>query len=331
MTATLSHIIQPQDFTTGRLDVVFSLADQIRAMFERPAGKERLRELLCGKQAFNVFYEPSTRTRFSFEVAERMLGMDMVTTDSAGMFSSAAKGETLADSIRTYCEYRPAVIVLRHSQEGAAAEAAAASTVSIINAGDGKGYHPTQAVLDTYTIQEELCRLGGLTVVMTGDLAHGRTARSLAYLLAKYRDNRLIFVAPPGLEIGRFDDPEDGLTAYLDRNGTRWDETDCLDDALPEADVVYTTRAQLERMAEGTAVSAEVAARFRITPARMRRMKPQGLLMHPLPRTSEIDPAVDQDLQAAYFRQAGNGVWVRAALLYMLLAAEDPLYLMSLH
>jgi aspartate carbamoyltransferase catalytic subunit len=259
-----------------------------------------------------LFYEPSTRTRLSFEAAMLRLGGRTMGTDNAREFSSAAKGETLEDTIRIVSGYSD-VIVLRHREEGAARRAAAVSDVPVINAGDGKGQHPTQALLDVYTIKDELGRLDGVSVAMVGDLANGRTVRSLAYLLSKFRDVTLWFVAPP--EVAMRDD----IKQHLDEHGVRWRETRELDEVLPVVDVVYQTRIQKERFADEAAYLG-LKGIYRIDAEAMSRLRRDAIVMHPLPRVDEISPDVDADPRAAYFRQARNGLHMRMALLDMVLS-----------
>ena len=240
------------------------------------------------------------------------LGGRAMGTDNAREFSSAAKGETLEDSIRIVAGYSD-VIVLRHHEQGAARRAAAVSEVPVINAGDGKGQHPTQALLDLYTIQDELGRVDGVRVAMVGDLANGRTVRSLAYLLSKYRDVSISFVAPPEVAMGN------DIKEHLDEHGVHWQEVSDLDAVLPEVDVVYQTRIQRERFDDDVTYQA-VKGVYRIGLEQMDRLSPGAILMHPLPRVDEIAPEVDADPRAAYFRQARNGVQIRMALLDMVLS-----------
>ena len=204
------------------------------------------------------------------------------------------------------------MIVLRHNEEGAAKRAAAVSDVPIINAGDGTGQHPTQALLDLYTIRAELGRIDGVRVAMVGDLANGRTVRSLAYLLSKFKDIKLWFVAPPQVAM------RDDLKAHLDEHEVPWVETEDLDSVLPEVDVVYQTRIQKERFTDPKAYNA-VKGVYRIDKKALARMRKYAILMHPLPRVDEISPEVDTDPRAAYFRQARNGLHIRMALLDRLL------------
>lgn len=302
----LQHVVESQQFSRPLLEEIFERADRMRAEPHRAAGR------LQGRIMAALFYEPSTRTRLSFEAAMLRLGGKTMGTDNAREFSSAAKGETLEDTIRIVAGYAD-VIVLRHPEEGAARRAAAVSEVPVINAGDGKGQHPTQALLDVYTIRNELGRLDGVRVAMVGDLANGRTVRSLAYLLSKYREVELTFVSPPQVAM------REDIKRHLDEHGVRWRETSDLDSVLPEVDVVYQTRIQKERFPDQASYAA-VRGCYVIDRAAMRRLRPDAIVMHPLPRVDEIDPAVDADPRAAYFRQARNGMHIRMALLDMVLS-----------
>jgi len=240
------------------------------------------------------------------------LGGTTMGTDNAREFSSAAKGETLEDTIRIVSGYAD-VIVIRHNEEGAARRAAAVSSVPIINAGDGPGQHPTQALLDLYTIRDELTRIDGVRVAMVGDLANGRTVRSLTYLLSKFKDIKVWFVAPPQVAM------RDDLKTHLDEHHVPWFETQDMNAVLPEVDVVYMTRIQKERFADPEAYDA-VKGVYRMDREAVALMRKYAILMHPLPRVDEIAPEVDDDPRAAYFRQARNGLHVRMALLDRLLA-----------
>ncbi|MBO0686975.1 MAG: aspartate carbamoyltransferase, partial [Candidatus Dormibacteraeota bacterium] len=267
---------------------------------------------LQGRIMAALFYEPSTRTRLSFESAMLRLGGRTISTENAREFSSAAKGETLEDTIRIVSGYAD-VIVLRHPEEGAAKRAAAVADVPLINAGDGKGQHPTQALLDVYTIRDELGRLDEVRVAMVGDLANGRTVRSLAYLLTRYRGVEITFVAPPQVAMG------EDIKRHLDQSGVRWQETGDLERVLSEVDVVYQTRIQKERF-ESEEAYRQVRGTYLIGPEQMHLMRPDAILMHPLPRVDEISAEVDGDPRAAYFRQARNGVQIRMALLDQVLS-----------
>jgi len=262
-----------------------------------------------------LFYEPSTRTRFSFEAAMIKLGGHVLQTENAREFSSAVKGETLEDSIRNLCQYKPGVIVLRHHEDGAAARALKVSSVPIINAGDGRGQHPTQALLDIYTIMKELGHIDGLSIAMVGDLVNGRTVRSLSYLLGKFSDIKIFFVSPPCAQM------KPDIKAYLDRHGVKFVELTDLRIVAGQVDVIYQTRTQKER---GTVIDRNDhgLGYFVVDKTILGLMKPDSIIMHPLPRVDEITPDVDSDPRAAYFRQAGNGLFTRMALLKMILAPE---------
>jgi aspartate carbamoyltransferase catalytic subunit len=303
---SLLHVIESQQFSRELLEEIFRRTDDMRLDPHRASGRLARRVMAA------LFYEPSTRTRLSFEAAMLRLGGRTMGTDNAREFSSAAKGETLEDTIRIVSGYSD-VIVLRHSEEGAARRAAVVSDVPVINAGDGKGQHPTQALLDVYTIKDELGRLDGVSVAMVGDLANGRTVRSLAYLLSKYRDVSIWFVAPP--EVAMRDD----IKAHLDEHGVSWRETSDLEEVLPEVDVVYQTRIQKERFERESDYLA-LKGMYRLDRNAMHRLRPDAVVMHPLPRVDEIAPEVDADPRAAYFRQARNGLHIRMALLDMVLS-----------
>ena len=306
VTARLRYVIESQQFSRALLEELFARADEMKAEPHRFIGR------LAGQVMAALFYEPSTRTRLSFEAAMLRLGGTTMGTDNAREFSSAAKGETLEDTIRIVSGYAD-VIVLRHSEEGAARRAAAVSTVPIINAGDGPGQHPTQALLDLYTIRDELSRIDGVQVAMVGDLANGRTVRSLTYLLSKFKEVKVWFVAPPQVAM------RDDLKAHLDEHRIPWVETQDLDAVLPQVDVVYMTRIQKERFTDPEAYNT-VKGVYRIDKDAMAAMRKYAILMHPLPRVDEIAPEVDDDERAAYFRQARNGLHVRMALLDRILS-----------
>jgi aspartate carbamoyltransferase catalytic subunit len=300
------HVLESQQFSRELLDEIFDRADAMRADPRRAASR------LQGRIMAALFYEPSTRTRLSFESAMLRLGGRTIGTDNAREFSSAAKGETLEDTVRILGGYAD-VIVLRHHEEGAAVRAASVSDVPVINAGDGKGQHPTQALLDLYTIKDELGRVDGVRVAIVGDLANGRTARSLAYLLSKYKDVELWFVAPRQVQMGQ------DIKDHLNEHQVRWQETADLDEVLPTVDVVYQTRIQKERFADDASYQA-VRGVYVVDQDTMGRLSPYAIVMHPLPRVDEIDPAIDSDPRAAYFRQARNGVQIRMALLDMVVS-----------
>jgi aspartate carbamoyltransferase catalytic subunit len=302
----LRHVIESQQFSRSLLEELFARTEEMKREPRRFLGR------LNGQVMAALFYEPSTRTRLSFEAAMLRLGGQTMGTDNAREFSSAAKGETLEDTIRIVSGYAD-VIVLRHNEEGAARRAAAVSSVPIINAGDGPGQHPTQALLDLYTIKDELNRIDGIRIAMVGDLANGRTVRSLTYLLSKFKDIKVWFVAPPLVAM------RDDLKAHLDEHRVPWVETEDLDSVLPEVDVVYQTRIQKERFADPETYNS-VKGVYRIDQRSLSLMRKYSIVMHPLPRVDEIDHAVDADPRAAYFRQARNGLHLRMALLDRLLS-----------
>jgi len=302
----MGHVIESQQFSRTLLEDLFARSEEMKGEPHRFVGR------LAGQVMAALFYEPSTRTRLSFEAAMLRLGGTTMGTDNAREFSSASKGETLEDTIRIVSGYAD-VIVLRHNEEGAARRAAAVSTVPIINAGDGPGQHPTQALLDLYTIRDELGRIDTVRVAMVGDLANGRTVRSLTYLLSKFNEIKFWFVAPPQVAM------HDDLKTHLDEHQLPWVETQDLDAVLPEVDVVYMTRIQKERFTDPETYNA-VKGVYRIDRRSMALMRKYAILMHPLPRVDEIAPEVDEDPRAAYFRQARNGLHVRMALLDRLLS-----------
>src|SRR6267143_1300994 len=302
----LQHVIESQQFSRSLLEELLDRAEEMKAQPHHFSGR------LNGQVMAALFYEPSTRTRLSFEAAMLRLGGDTVGTDNAREFSSAAKGETLEDTIRIVSGYAD-VIVLRHNEEGAARRAAAVSSVPVINAGDGPGQHPTQALLDLYTIRDELGKVDGIRIAMVGDLANGRTVRSLTYLLSKFRDIKVWFVAPPQVAMRQ------DIKVHLDEHHVPWVETEDLDAVLPQVDVIYQTRIQKERFSDEAAYLA-LKGIYRIDASTLGRMKKDAIVMHPLPRVDEIAPEVDADPRAAYFRQARNGLYIRMALLDKLLA-----------
>lgn len=304
----MKHVLQSRQFDRELIERIFAETDRLRLDFDSPFVRAQLRKTLLGRLMFCIFYEPSTRTRLSFTAAAHHLGMTVTHTENAKEFSSAIKGETLEDTMRVLNGYYPDVIVLRHSETGAAERAAEVSSAVVINAGDGMGQHPTQALLDLYTISSELKHIDGITVMIGGDLARGRTVRSLAYLLGKYSKIHIIFVSPPELAIG------DDIKQYLTRHGVTYVETQEIVPHIGDADVVYWTRVQKERPLAGHQ-QADTFDGYRIGTDELLHMKHESILLHPLPRVGEIDVAVDLDHRAAYFRQSDNGMFVRMALL----------------
>ena len=299
------HILATAQFTRLDLEYIFAVAHEMRSMVERVGTFD----LLKGKILANVFYEPSTRTSSSFTAAMERLGGSVIPISEV-RYSSVAKGESLADTVRTlecYCD----VIVLRHPETGAAKTAASFLRKPLINAGDGTGEHPTQALLDLFTIQEELGRLEGLTVTMLGDLKYGRTVHSLSKLLRLY-GAKLNYVSP---EILRMPKP---LIEELKATGIQQNEYSDLNEVLPQTDVLYVTRVQRERF-ENPEEYESVKDAYVINPEIMNRAKQEMVIMHPLPRVAEISMDLDRDPRAAYFRQMEYGLYVRMALLAMVL------------
>jgi len=307
----LSHVIESQQFDRGLLEMVFQTADQMKADLY---GVRRFADALRGKIMASLFYEPSTRTRFSFESAMLRLGGAVITTENAREFSSAAKGESLSDSTRIMNGYAD-VIVMRHNEAGSAARAAEISCIPVINAGDGAGQHPTQALLDMYTIVDAFPAVSGLKIAMVGDLRYGRTVRSLSYLLTKYENVEIIFVSPAVCKM------EGDIKAYLDRNHLPWREETDLAAVAPEVDCIYMTRIQKERFHSAEDYQA-AAGKYILTSERVQTMRSDAIIMHPLPRVDEIPKEIDDDPRARYFQQAQNGLYIRMALLYLLLANQ---------
>ncbi|TET31671.1 MAG: aspartate carbamoyltransferase [Anaerolineales bacterium] len=300
-----NDILSVLQFNRDDLDYIFEVAKEMRAMVERVGTFD----LLKGKILANLFYEPSTRTSSSFFSAMERLGGSVIPINEVH-YSSVAKGESLPDTIRSLECYAD-VIVIRHPEVGSAKLAAEYARKPVINAGDGPGEHPTQALLDLFTIMEELERVDGLTVTMLGDLKHGRTVHSLARLLSLFVV-RLNYVSPEILRL-----PSE-LMDELSGQGVSQKEFRELDEVLPETDVLYVTRIQKERFDDPKEYEKTKDA-YVITPQTMQRAKDEMIVMHPLPRVGEISMELDQDPRAAYFRQMEYGLYLRMALLAMVL------------
>jgi aspartate carbamoyltransferase len=300
-------IISVKQFSHGDLEYIFGVAHEMRGMVERVGTFD----LLKGKILANLFYEPSTRTSSSFTSAMERLGGSVIPINEV-RYSSVTKGESLTDTVRTLECYAD-VIVLRHPETGSAAIAAQAARKPVINAGDGAGEHPTQALLDTFTIFEELGagQVDGMTVTMLGDLKYGRTVHSLARLLSLYRV-KINYVSPDILRM-----PKEVMDEVAAK-GNPQAEFSRLEDVLPDTDVLYVTRVQKERF-EDPADYEKVKGAYVIDPQVMRAAKKDMIVMHPLPRVGEISPDFDDDPRAAYFRQMEYGLYVRMALLAMVL------------
>jgi aspartate carbamoyltransferase len=298
-------ILSVRQFSRPDLEYIFGVAREMQGMVTRVGSFD----LLKGKILASLFYEPSTRTSSSFTAAMERLGGSVIPIHEVRS-SSVAKGESLPDTIRTLEAYAD-VIVLRHPEIGSAALAAKYARKPVINAGDGAGEHPTQALLDLYTILAELGRVDGITVTMVGDLKYGRTVHSLVRLLSLF-DVRLNYVSPEILRLP----PE--IFTELGQAGVRQSEHTKLEDVLGESDVLYVTRIQKERFTDPQAYES-VKDAYVITPEVMRGAKAQMAVMHPLPRVGEISPEFDDDPRAAYFRQMEYGLYVRMALLALVL------------
>ncbi len=305
---TKRHIISTRDFTKEEIDYILRRAEKLEVYaqgFGEGAGKKS--ELLAGKILANLFYEPSTRTRLSFEVAMKRLGGEVINLSSPEM-SSAAKGENLVDTLRvvsTYCD----IIALRHPKEGASRMATSFASVPIINAGDGAGQHPTQTLLDLYTIKKEHL-LDRLKIALIGDLKYGRTVHSLAYALSLY-GAKLFFVSPEALRM-----PAE-IKMDLKEAGADIFESVDIRDVIEEVNVLYLTRIQRERFPDPAEYN-KVAGTYRITPDLI-KMNEKVVLMHPLPKIDEIDAEIDKMANARYFTQAFYGIPVRMAVLSILL------------
>lgn len=296
----LHHVVESQQFTVPLLMEFFDRTRRMERVVARGGTLDYQHKIMA-----TVFYSPSTRTRFSFEAAMHRLGGRVMSTEQARMFSSEIEGEQLEDTIRIIAGYSD-VIVLRHTEPGGAKRAAAVSPVPLINAGDGNGgQHPTQALLDLYTIYRER-RLEGLSIAIIGELDRGRTARSLAYLLSKFERVKIYFVSPPQMQM-RAD-----ILQHLEEHGVWYALESDIDKAIGHVDVVYQTRILPERLK-----SCDELRRYAIDSSVLRMMKSDAMILHPLPRTVELDKTVDSDPRALYFRQATNGLFVRMALLTM--------------
>ena len=301
-------ILRTDTLTDEELDVILATADR----FEKALKAGRRLDNMAGQVMAAMFFEPSTRTRLSFEAAMHRLGGDVITIADPKT-SSAAKGESMADAVRVIEGYAD-VIVMRHPRKGSAKEAADAVAVPVINGGDGAGQHPTQALLDTFTIKKEQGTLDGLTVSLAGDLKNGRTVHSLVYLLARF-DTRLVFVSPSQLRMPAH------ITDDLQAKGVQITETEDLSKAMQESDVVYMTRIQKERF-EDPEEYERLKGAYVLDVAMVEQAKSDITIMHPLPRVNEIKTDVDGYAGAAYFRQAHNGVPVRMALLALVTGRE---------
>ncbi len=297
----LKHVVESQQFTVPLLMELFDRSRRMERIVAR-GGTEDYRHRVMT----TLFYQPSTRTRFSFEAAMHRLGGRVLSTEQARVFSSEIEGEQLEDTIRILAGYSD-VIVIRHTEVGGAARAAAVSAVPVINAGDGNGgQHPTQALLDLYTIYRERRTLDGLTIAIIGELDRGRTVRSLAYLLSKFERVKIYFVSPPEVQM------KQDILDHLEEHDVWYTVEPELEKVLKQVDVIYQTRIHPDRVRDRWTL-----ARYTIDSTVLTSMKPDAMILHPLPRTVELDKTVDGDPRALYFRQSQNGLYVRMALLTM--------------
>jgi aspartate carbamoyltransferase catalytic subunit len=304
----LKHVISARQFDDP--EFLLGLFESANRM-ERDDVFRALTGPLRGQILATLFFEPSTRTRFSFEAAMQKLGGGVLTAENARTNSSATKGESISDTVRVVSAYAN-VIAIRHYEEGAAEAASKISPVPIINAGDGSGEHPTQALADIYTIKKELGWLNGLRIALVGDLLYGRTIHSLLPMLSLYSGLTIDLISPSQLRLPL------RYREYLTEKGIPFHEGEKLEGVIEQADVAYITRVQSERFASREEYDA-VKDVYVIDAEMANRMKPEAIIMHALPRVNEISPDVDSNARAAYFRQAKNGLYIRMALLKYLL------------
>ncbi len=303
MSLRFTHLTSTKQLSRSETDAILQKAAEMEQVLKK-GGDDRLH----GRILAALFYEPSTRTRLSFETAMLRLGGQVISAEGI-QFSSMYKGETIEDTMRIVGSYAD-IIAMRHPEAGSADRAASASPVPFINAGDGPGQHPTQALLDLYTIQKEMGKIDDVTIAMVGDLRYGRTVHSLSYLLCLYKNVRFTLISPKELTM-----PSKVTTEFFDKKGIQYTETEDLNAAF-ECDILYMTRIQQERFADQSAYE-RLKNVYTLTPAHVKGKK--TIVLHPLPRVGEISPEVDTLPNAAYFRQAKNGVPVRMGLLDMLL------------
>ncbi|NNF65966.1 MAG: aspartate carbamoyltransferase [Gammaproteobacteria bacterium] len=324
MSSEFYHVIDPRTFNRELLDELCEITDTARALAKTREGADRLRSILADKRAMLYFTQASTRTFLSFNNACHLLGIGTSEIRDPAV-SSEIKGESFDDSLRTFSSYVD-VIIMRTPERGLAAQAAKLMDqiprrVPIINAGSGPDQHPTQALLDIYTLERSFAGRGGIdgkTIGMMGDLKRGRTVRSLCYLMKNYLDVKLVFIAPPSLEM------RNDIKKHLVQNKISFSEMNKLNDVLGDLDALYVTRIQSEWDAEGKSEEVDLDD-FSIGPNQISKMREEAIVMHPLPRGAEIDPAVDSDSRAMYWRQERNGMWMRVALLIKIFGVEDQL------
>lgn len=299
------HLLDPMDFTLDELEEIFKLADEIIA------SPQEFSHICAGKILATLFYEPSTRTRFSFEAAMLRLGGNVIGFSEPNS-SSAAKGESIADTIRTVACYAD-IAVMRHPKEGAPKIAALNTTMPVINAGDGGHHHPTQTLTDLLTIKNIKGRLSDLTIGLCGDLKFGRTVHSLIKAISRYENIKIVLISPEELKV-----PNYIINEVLVKNNIEYVETTNMEEVIGELDVLYMTRVQRERFFNEEDY-VRLKDSFILDSDKMRFAKKDMIVLHPLPRVNEIAYEVDNDPRACYFKQAQYGMYVRMALISKLL------------
>lgn len=304
----MKHVISPLDLTVQELEDILSLAEDMIA------APDKYKEICHGKKLATLFYEPSTRTRLSFEAAMMNLGGNVLGFSSADS-SSASKGESVADTIRVISSYAD-ICAMRHPKEGAPLVAAQYSSIPVINAGDGGHNHPTQTLTDLLTIKKLKGRLDNLTIGVCGDLKFGRTVHSLIRAMIRYKNIRFIMISPEELRI-----PDYLKKEVLDAQNIPYNEVSVLEPVMPELDLLYMTRVQRERFFNEEDY-IRLKDSFILDSKKMKLAREDMLVLHPLPRVNEISTEVDEDPRAVYFEQAKYGVYVRMALIMTLLGLE---------
>lgn len=303
---SMKHIVSAAELDREYIDSLLRIAEDIKRSPSKYASSLR------GKIVATIFFEPSTRTRLSFESAIARLGGTCISTENAMETSSSVKGETMEDAIKVISNYGEAIII-RHKDNDAADRAASVATKPVINAGSGTTHHPTQSLLDAFTIYEKFGSIDGKRIMIAGDLMRGRTCDSLVHILSKYNEVEFYFAAPEGCGIK----PE--LRNFLKKNNCKYHECATIADCIDRVDIVYMTRVQKERFENDLELYERIKDHFILTSDLVARMNHESIILHPLPRIGEIPVSVDTDHRAHYFEQAENGLWMRMAILYELL------------
>lgn len=306
----MKHFLNPLDFSVEELDEVLDLADEIRA------NPKRFAKVCEGKKLATLFYEPSTRTRLSFEAAMMNLGGNVLGFSSADS-SSAAKGESVSDTIRMVSCYAD-ICAMRHPKEGAPLVASMKSSIPVINAGDGGHQHPTQTLTDLYTIRCLKGKFSGMTIGLCGDLKFGRTVHSLIEALIRYEDIKFVLISPEELRVPSYIRDE-----VLNQNNQQFEEVESLEEALPKLDILYMTRVQRERFFNEDDY-LRMKDSYILDKEKMKLAKSDMIVLHPLPRVNEISVEVDDDERACYFKQVEFSVYARMALIMILLGVDKP-------